>query len=117
MHRESDQVWELFTAAVQTAGGLEAMVRERRLGWLPNLMESAYAFLLQEEEHRGLDEIADLVGSTRDSVETILTGPTDVGLARIVEPPPSDPFEREHIAGGIIRHAYRRPEMGAGDSS
>jgi predicted transcriptional regulator len=75
-------------------------------------MESAYTLLLQEEEHRDMAEIADLVGTTRDSVEGMLTGPADTAPLSVREAPPGDPVLREHIAGGLVRHAYA-PSPGA----
>lgn len=104
MEREPDRVLELFMAAVSEAGGAGRMVAEHRLDWLPSLMESACTLLLQEDQHRNLEEISDLLGLTRDAVESMLTGPADTATSRICDTPPDDELEREHIAGGVVRH-------------
>lgn len=104
---EIDPTLALFLASVDAAGGLSCMVEERRLGWLPEMALSSYAIILQEREHRELQEIADLLGTTRDNAESILTGAADEAPDLIKRLPPDDPQEREHIAGGIVKIAFR----------
>lgn len=106
MEREPDRVLELFMNAVREAGGAGRMLADHRTGWLPALMESACTLLLQEQEHRDPQEIADLLGITRDEVENILIGPSDSAPARIRSAPPGDEAELEQIAGGMVRHAW-----------
>jgi probable regulatory domain-containing protein len=113
MERDADRVLELFMAAVSLAGGAGRMASEHRLGWLPSLMESAYSLVLQEEEHRPLGEIADILGTTRDAVENMLTGPADTAAVRMHGAPPLERPEREHIAGGLVRRAYSSPSLGS----
>ncbi|MFA5529144.1 MAG: hypothetical protein WDA11_00615 [Thiohalomonadaceae bacterium] len=101
-----DRVFEIFMAAVDASGGLGRMVRERRLMWLPHLMQSAYIVLRQEDEHCLLEEIADDLGLSRDLVEHVLSGPVDKARARMLAPPPQELYERSHIAGGMARLVY-----------
>jgi probable regulatory domain-containing protein len=112
MERDGDPVLELFMNAVQAAGGPGRMIAERRLGWLPLFMDSACTLLFQEEEHRDLGEIADLLGTTRDAVEARLAGPAETALVGVAGQPPADEFLREHIAGGLVRHAYTHGGLG-----
>ncbi|MGE0079872.1 MAG: hypothetical protein AB7U81_01095 [Thiohalomonadaceae bacterium] len=97
---------ELFLAAVDASGGLGRMVRERRLMWLPHLMQSAYIVLRQEDEHWRLEDIADDLGLSRDLVENVLTGPVDEARDRMFSAPPQELYERSHIAGGMARLVY-----------
>lgn len=102
-----DRVLDLFLAAVEASGGLGRMVRERRLMWLPHLMQSAYIVLRQEDEHWRLEDIADDLGVSRDLVENVLTGPVDEACDRMSLPPPAELYERSHIAGGMARRVYQ----------
>jgi probable regulatory domain-containing protein len=106
MEREPDRVLELFMTSVREAGGAGRMLTDHRTGWLPMLMASACTLLLQEQEHREPQEIADLLGITRDEVENILTGPADSAPSRIFDELPVNELEREQIAGGMVRHAW-----------
>jgi len=107
MERDADRVLQLFITAVDAAGGLGSMVAERRLTWLPMLMESACTLVMQEEEHRDPGEIADLLGTTRDAVENMLAGPADTAPQQVRDLPPGELVAREYIAGGVVRHAYQ----------
>ena len=106
MERDGDPVLELFMNAVQAAGGPGRMIAERRLGWLPLFLDSACTLLFQEQEHRDPREIADVLGTTRDTVEARLAGPADTALVGVAGQPPADIRRREHIAGGLVRHAH-----------
>ncbi len=100
-----DGVLDLFLAAVDAAGGLERLVREHRLMWLPSLMQAAFIVSQQENEHRTLEDIADDLGIPRDLVESVLSAPLDTGAADL-ERTPGDAFEWSHIAGGIAKRAH-----------
>lgn len=70
---ETDRrVWELFHAAVAAAGGLGALVEQRRLGLLVPLMESACVRHLQEEEGWSPEAIAERFAVDRERVEEVL---------------------------------------------
>jgi probable regulatory domain-containing protein len=106
MSDSRDRVLDLFLAAVDASGGLGRMVRERRLMWLPDLMQAAYIVLQQEDEHRSLEEIADDLGVPRDLVENVLSGPVEQAQEHLEAAPPQEPFELSHLAGGMARRAY-----------
>ena len=112
MERDGDPVLQLFMDTVHAAGGPGRMIAERRLSWLPLFLDSACALLFQEQEHRELGEIADLLGSTRDAVEARLTGRTETALVGVAGQPPGDALQREQIAGGLVRHTYIHRRLG-----
>lgn len=99
----SDRVMQVFLKALDAVGGSRHLIEKRRLDWLSELMESAYVVVLQEDEHRMPEEISDLLGISRESVENILTGPTDTAVQRFDNQPPADPLDRLHIAGGLAK--------------
>lgn len=109
MRESSDRVLDLFMAAVDSSGGLGRMLRERRLMWLPHLMQSAYIVLLQEDEHWRLEDIADTLGLSRELVENVLTGPVIEAQDLVLGPPPQELYQRSHIAGGVTKGAYAAP--------
>ncbi|WP_303907219.1 hypothetical protein [Thiohalomonas denitrificans] len=100
------RVLELFVGAVREVGGLRRLVTERRLGWLPELLASSEVLVLQEEEHRRLEEIAELLGMSRDTVANILAAPADRAEQCIEMPPPQAIEDRELAAGGLVRRAW-----------
>jgi len=105
MREGRDDVLDLFLAAVDAAGGLGRLVRERRLAWLPSLMQAAFIVSQQEHAHRTVEDIADDLGVPRDLVESVLSAPVDTGAADL-ERLPGDEFEWGHTAGGIAKRAY-----------
>ncbi|SCZ61192.1 sigma-70 family RNA polymerase sigma factor [Thiohalomonas denitrificans] len=100
------RVLELFAGAVREVGGLRRLVTERRLGWLPELLASSEVLVLQEEEHRQLEEIAELLGMSRDTVENILAAPADRAGQCVDMPPPQAMEDRELASGGLVRRAW-----------
>lgn len=103
------RVLELFLKTVQSMGGLRRLAQERRLGWLPPLLAGADTLVLQEEEHRRPDEIADLLGISGESVENMLAAPADRAEQFAHAPPPESLGERETAAGALIRRALSAP--------
>jgi len=101
-----DRVTELFFETVDALGGMRQLVEQRRLGLLPELLESACVLVMQEEEHRTPREIAEKLSVSMDTVENILAAPADTALQQAVGGFPSEATERESVAGGVTRHAY-----------
>lgn len=100
------RVMELFEQTVASMGGLRRLVEERRLGWLPSVLASCDVLVLQEEEHRRPEEIADLLQISSESVENILAAPYD-GAPRYSDSAPPDAIgERELAAGSLVKGIY-----------
>ncbi len=100
------RVTALFRQSIDSMGGIRRLVEERRLDWLPDLLRSADILVMQEEEHRRPDEIADLLLLSADAVENALAAPHDQADAFRDSPPPAAPQEREFGAGVLVKQAY-----------
>lgn len=100
------QTLDLFLESVREAGGLRRLVRERRLGWLPELLASAEVLMLQEQERQHPEAISDLLSLSRDSVANILAGPADRAGQCVEAPPPQAEGDRELAAGGLVRRVW-----------
>lgn len=101
-----DHVVQVFLEALDAVGGARSLVETDQLGWLPDLMLSAYIIVLQEDEHKNPDDIAALLGVSKGVVESVLAAPTETALQRFRGELPLASAEREHIAGGVARFAY-----------
>lgn len=101
-----ERVTELFLGSVDALGGMRKMVDQRRLALLPELLESAYVLVMQEDEHRTPQEIADRLSVSMETVENILAAPADTAIERAGAELPTELADREIVAGGIARHTY-----------
>jgi probable regulatory domain-containing protein len=101
-----DRVTELFMKSVEALGGMRQLVDQRRLALLPELLESAYVLVMQEDEHRTPREIADQLSVSMETVENILAAPADTAMERAGGELPTELADRESVAGGVARHAY-----------
>lgn len=101
-----ERVTELFIKSVESLGGMRRLVEERRLGLLPELLESAYVLVMQEDEHRTPEEIATQLSVSMETVENILAAPADAAMERAASEVPTEVADRESVAGGVARFAY-----------
>jgi len=62
----------VFFKAIDLLGGLQKLAEYRTLTWLPSLARAAFAVILREEYMKTEDEIAQMVGLTRNTVRNIL---------------------------------------------
>ncbi len=102
-----DQVMALFLKAIETVGGSGSLVSGRRMDWLPDLMQASYIIVLQEERHHSPETIADEVGVTMETIESVLSAPTESAIERLKNEPPDEQAEREYVAGGVARLAWQ----------
>jgi probable regulatory domain-containing protein len=101
-----ERVMELFLKSVEELGGMRQLVEQRRLALLPELLESAYILVMQEDEHRTPAEIADRLSVSMETVENILAAPADAAMERAAAELPAELADRESLAGGVARRAY-----------
>lgn len=101
-----ERVMALFLESVEALGGMRQLTEQRRLGLLPELLESAYVLVMQEDEHRTPQEIADRLSVSMETVENILAAPADTAVERAASGVPGELAARESVAGGVARHAY-----------
>lgn len=124
--------------AVEELGGAAEMVRHGQQSILPALVESAYALVLRDEEHREIAEIAGFLGISPGAVESVFAAPTEKLLARLrYEADPSAEFdwhtdpewsgeptetrlEPHFLAGALAKFAYdivRREQGGHSEAA
>ncbi len=102
--RNIDAVAErIFHESIRILGGLKNLVEYRNLTWLPSLAEAAYVIALKNESIKTNREIAEYLGITEQTVKKILSADED----RVMEYLKGESREKEHVAGGIAKLAYR----------
>ena len=102
--RNIDAVAErIFHESIRILGGLKNLVEYRNLTWLPSLAEAAYVIALKNESIKTNREIAEYLGITEQTVKNILSADED----RVMEYLKGESREKEHVAGGIAKLAYR----------
>jgi len=106
LHEGEEKVMSVFLDAIETAGGSGSLVRGRRMDWLPDLLQASYILVRQEDDHRTPEEIAAEVGVTMETIESVLSAPTDSAVDRLMSDPPEEQAEREYVAGGVARLAW-----------
>lgn len=97
---------DLFIRSLKVLGGLKKLVEYRNLTWLPSLAEAAYVVVLRNEAMKGYLEIAKELGITEQTVKNIMNADEEKVMEYLegkLEEKPS-----EHIAGGIVKFAYKR---------
>ena len=102
--RNIDAVAErIFHESIRILGGLKNLVEYRNLTWLPSLAEAAYVIALKNESIKTNREIAEYLGITEQTVKNILSADE----YRVMEYLKGESREKEHVAGGIAKLAYR----------
>ncbi len=102
--RNIDAVAErIFHESIRILGGLKNLVEYRNLTWLPSLAEAAYVIALKNESIKTNREIAEYLGITEQTVKKILSADE----YRVMEYLKGESREKEHVAGGIAKLAYR----------
>jgi len=109
-------VTRVFLKAIDIVGGLQKLAEYRTLTWLPSLARAAFAVVLREEYLKTEDEIAQLLGISRNTVRQILRADPQMALYKIQHMDELSPEERKqlkvHTAGGIAKIAYRLVKEG-----
>lgn len=94
---------QTFTNVIKELGGPKKMIQYRQLTWLPSLMEACYVVVLQEKGKKTVDEIASMLGITKETVKRILSSDPEAVKKKI------EGEEKElsvHIAGGLAKLAW-----------
>ncbi len=106
----------VFFKAIDLLGGLKKLAEFRTLTWLPSLARAAFAVVLREEYLRTEDEIAQMVGLTRNTVRNILRADPNLAIYKIEHfDELAEEEKRElkvHTAGGIAKLAYKMVKEG-----
>ncbi len=99
-------VREVYSKAIDVAGGLRKLVQHRNLTWVPSLIEAAYVIVLREMYNKTDDEIAQFLGISTTTVRNILRANPEGVLERL-EGERGEKELKTHIAGGLAKLAFR----------
>ncbi|RLJ70276.1 putative regulatory domain-containing protein [Hydrogenivirga caldilitoris] len=109
-------VTRVFLKAIDMLGGLQKLAEYRTLTWLPSLARAAFAVVLREEYLKTEDEIAELVGLTRQTVRNILRADPEMAIYKVQHLEELTQEEKKelrvHTAGGIAKLAYKLVKEG-----
>jgi probable regulatory domain-containing protein len=68
----------VFLKALEILGGPRKLIEYRNLTWLPSLMVASYAVVLSNESYKTADEIAQFLGSTKNTIRNMLKAETEI---------------------------------------
>ncbi len=109
-------VVRVFLKAIDLLGGFQKLAEFRTLTWLPSLARASFAVVLREEYLKTEEEIAEIVGLTRQTVRNILRADPELALYKIEHIDELTQEEKKelrvHTAGGIAKLAYKLVKEG-----
>jgi Predicted transcriptional regulators len=89
----------VFIKSLELIGGPRKLIEYRNLTWIPSLMEASYAVVLQDMANKTEAEIAEFLGSTRQTVRNMLRAEPELVLKKL-EGELEEKTPRAHTAGG-----------------
>jgi probable regulatory domain-containing protein len=101
----------VFLKALELIGGPRKLIEYRNLTWIPSLMEASYAVVLQDMANKTEAEIAEFLGSTRQTVRNMLRAEPELVLKKL-EGELEEKTPRAHTAGGLAKLAYKEIKEG-----
>ncbi|MDQ7081579.1 MAG: bacterio-opsin activator [Aquificota bacterium] len=109
-------VTRVFLKAIDLLGGLQKLAEYRTLTWLPSLARASFAVVLREEYLKTEEEIAQIVGLTKQTVRNIMRADPETAMYKIKHLDDLTQEEKKelkvHTAGGIAKLAYRLVKEG-----
>ncbi len=97
----------IFLKTIEILGGPRKLVEHRNLTWLPSLMAASYALVYHKERNYTLEQIASILGITKQTVQHILGADPEIAKMRLEEiSKESDEKKKTHIAGALAKLAY-----------
>ncbi|RMD45449.1 MAG: bacterio-opsin activator, partial [Aquificota bacterium] len=109
-------VSRVFFKSLDLLGGLHKLAEYKTLTWLPSLARSAFVVVLRDEYLKTEEEIAEIVGLTRNTVRNILRADPNAALFKIQHLDELTKEEKKqlrvHTAGGIAKLAYKLVKEG-----
>jgi len=104
-------VSRVFFKSLDLLGGLHKLAEYRTLTWLPSLARAAFVIVLREEYLKTEEEIAEIVGLTKNTVRNILRADPNLALYKIQHIDDLTKEEKKelrvHTAGGIAKLAFK----------
>lgn len=92
-------------------GGLRKLIERKDLTWLPFLILASYIIVMSKEMLKTEDEIAGLLGLTRQTVKNILRADEEL-VTKKLEGKLKVKNVRTQVAGGIAKLAYKEVKEG-----
>ncbi len=109
-------VTRVFFKGIDLLGGLSKLAEYKTLTWLPSLARAAFAIVLREEYLKTEEEIAAIVGLTKNTVRNILRADPEMALYKIQHMEELTKEEKKelrvHTAGGLAKLAYKLVKEG-----
>ncbi|MCX7759905.1 MAG: bacterio-opsin activator [Hydrogenothermaceae bacterium] len=109
-------VTRVFFKSIELLGGMSKLAEYRTLTWLPSLARASYVIVLKDQYMKTDEEIAEIVGLTKNTVRNILRADPELALRKIKaleELVKEESKElRVHTAGGVAKLAYREVKEG-----
>jgi len=103
----------VFLKALEILGGPRKLIEYRNLTWLPSLMTASYAVVLSNESNKTADEIAQFLGSTKNTIRNMLRAEGELIKEKIkgeIEVQKSK--IKVHTAGALAKLAYEEIKNG-----
>ncbi|WP_448583665.1 bacterio-opsin activator [Thermocrinis sp.] len=101
----------VFFKAIDLLGGLSKLTEYRTLTWLPSMARAALVVVLKNEYLKTDEEIAQMVGLTKNTVRSILRADPTVALEKLKKLEELAKEEAKelkvHTAGGVAKLAYK----------
>ncbi|MCP2518850.1 bacterio-opsin activator [Candidatus Aminicenantes bacterium AC-335-B20] len=101
----------VFLKSLELIGGPRKIIEYRKLTWIPSLIEASYAVVFSEEMRKSKEEIAEILGITKQTVQNIFRTGVDAIKEKITDFDKSKEI-KAHTAGGLARWAYEEIKKG-----
>lgn len=102
---------KVFYKSIELLGGLTKLMEYRTLTWLPSLARASFVLVLKEDYFKTEEEIASIVGLTKNTVKQILRADPSLALKKIQNFDELTKEEKKdlkvHTAGGLAKLAYK----------
>ena len=101
----------IFLKSLELIGGPRKIMEYRNLTWIPSLIEASYAIVLAEEMGKSKEEIAEILGITKQTVQNIFRTGIETIKEKIIDFDKSKEI-KTHTAGGLAKWAYEEIKKG-----
>lgn len=98
---------KVFLKSLEILGGPKKLIEYRNLTWLPSLMSAAFCLILFNDVGKTEDEIAKILGLTKNTVRNILRSNPEMAKKKLEEEIKNKKL-RVHMAGAIAKLAYQK---------
>ncbi len=103
----------VFLKSIEILGGPRKLIEHRNLTWLPSLMAASYAIVYSKEKAYEAERIAEILGSTKQTIQNMLRADPEVIKAKLEEAIKEQEEEkRTHTAGALAKLAYEEIQAG-----